>query len=79
MKLEKLRKQIFILIFLLVNLGNGRPVKANIFTEKVVIQTTTAIPDSANNNQKNHNNYILAMLAISGIGFALGLKFTFLL
>ena len=79
MKLEKLQKQIFIITFLLVNLGNVRPVKANIFTEKVVIQTTTAIPDSANNNQKNHNNYILTMLAISGIGFALGLKFTFLL
>ncbi|MCJ8279878.1 MAG: tetratricopeptide repeat protein [Rivularia sp. ALOHA_DT_140] len=77
MKLEKLRKQIFIFTFLLVNIGSVRPVKANIFTEKVVIQSTIAIPDSANNNQNNNNNYILAMLVISGIGFVLGLKFPF--
>ena len=81
MKLQKLQAKLFIFTFLLLTTAEIQPVKANIFIEKVIVQTINYIPYSVNtnqnNNQNNHNNYLLTMLTIGGIGFGLGFKFIF--
>ena len=78
MKIQILQKRFLFLTLLFVSLVNIQPAKANIFTEKVIIQTTVDTPD-LQNNQNNRNIYLLAMLAIGGIGFALGLRYPFFL
>jgi tetratricopeptide (TPR) repeat protein len=65
--------KLFFLTILLINIGNIRSVKANLFTEKFVTQTITASPKSASNN----NNNLLAMFLLGGVGFALGVNSPF--